>query len=78
LATDRLTRWADIVREGLAQTDDLGRLAEILRAQTADEFADVAEPDAAQERYELLANMEMNAAGLARYWRKRAERESVS
>jgi glyoxylase-like metal-dependent hydrolase (beta-lactamase superfamily II) len=73
LAAKRLRRWAEIVRDGMADTEDTERLGEILRAGTADEFADVAEPDAAMERYELLATMESNAAGLARYWRKRAE-----
>jgi glyoxylase-like metal-dependent hydrolase (beta-lactamase superfamily II) len=73
LAAKRLRRWAEIVRDGMADTEDTERLGEILRAGTADEFADVAEPDAAMERYELLATMESNAAGLARYWRKRPE-----
>jgi glyoxylase-like metal-dependent hydrolase (beta-lactamase superfamily II) len=77
LAADRLVKWGGIVRHGLEQTDDLARIADLLRSETADEFADVAEPDAAQERYELLATMEINAAGLARYWRKRAEREVI-
>ena len=75
LAARRLRRWADIVREGMEETDDAKRLGDILQAATADELADVAEPDAAMERYELLATMESNAAGLARYWKKRAERD---
>jgi glyoxylase-like metal-dependent hydrolase (beta-lactamase superfamily II) len=76
LAARRLRRWADIVRDGMRETEDTERLGEILRAATADEFADVAEPDDAVERYELLATMESNAAGLSRYWRKRAEAAS--
>ncbi|HJP65074.1 MAG TPA: MBL fold metallo-hydrolase [Actinomycetota bacterium] len=78
LAAHRLVRWADIVREGMDRTEDLGEIATLLRTRTADDFAEVAEPDAATERYELLATMEMNTAGLVRYWRKREECEALS
>jgi hypothetical protein len=57
------------------QTDDLARLGEILRSRTDDEFGESADRGA-RDRYELLSGMEMNAAGLARYWRKRAEAQA--
>ncbi|MDP9341485.1 MAG: MBL fold metallo-hydrolase [Actinomycetota bacterium] len=75
LATSRWRKWAGIVREALDQTDELDRVAEILRQRTAAEFADAGEPAAAMERYEVLSSMQMNAAGLVRYWKKRGERE---
>jgi len=75
LAIDRLERWAGVVREALTQTDDDARIAEILRERTAGEF-DPAPPGADLERYEVLSSVAMNAAGLARYWRKRQESET--
>jgi hypothetical protein len=58
----------------MRRTEDTVRLGQILRARTEDEFGEAADRQA-RERYELLATMEMNAAGLARYWRKRTEAE---
>jgi glyoxylase-like metal-dependent hydrolase (beta-lactamase superfamily II) len=75
LAASRLRKWGDIVRQGMAETDGVPRLGEILRAGTDDEFGESADSQA-RDRYELLASMEMNAAGLARYWRKRSEAEA--
>jgi glyoxylase-like metal-dependent hydrolase (beta-lactamase superfamily II) len=74
IATSRWQAWAGIVREALEESEELERVTEILRKRTASEFDDAREPGAAMERYEALSSMEMNAAGLARYWRKREER----
>jgi glyoxylase-like metal-dependent hydrolase (beta-lactamase superfamily II) len=84
LAQRRLIRWAEVVRAALPTgtadlDDDLDRVAEILDHSTADEFDDAppgVDREAARDRYELLATMRMNAAGLARYWRRREEREA--
>jgi glyoxylase-like metal-dependent hydrolase (beta-lactamase superfamily II) len=73
LAAKRLRSWADIVRQAMDQTEDLERVTQILTAGTESEFDD-APPDADLERYEILSGMRMNAAGLVRYWKKRAER----
>jgi glyoxylase-like metal-dependent hydrolase (beta-lactamase superfamily II) len=75
IAAARLQRWAGIVREAMDETEDLDRITELLRTRTADEFenAEVARDEI--DRFEILADMRNNAAGLARYWRKRAERE---
>ncbi len=75
IAATRWRKWAGIVREALGETDDVARVAEILRQRTASEFDDAIEPGTGMERYEVLSGMEMNAAGLLRYWRKREERE---
>ena len=77
IASSRLRSWADIVREAMTETDDLGRIAQILERRTASEFDDVP-PDADLERYEILSGMQMNAAGLVRYWNKKAERERAA
>ena len=77
VAVRRLRTWADIVHEAMGTTDDLDQITEILRSRTASEF-DAAPPGADVERYEVLSGMRVNAAGLVRYWRKRAEHEGAA
>jgi glyoxylase-like metal-dependent hydrolase (beta-lactamase superfamily II) len=77
LAESRLRKWAGIVREAMGQTDELDRIAEILRERTLSEFAEATDPAADLDRYELLSGMETNAAGLVRYWKKRAGTSSA-
>jgi glyoxylase-like metal-dependent hydrolase (beta-lactamase superfamily II) len=71
IAERRLRKWSEIVREAVAETDDLDRVADLLRRQTDDEFPPGESVD--MTRYEVLSDMRMNAAGLMRYWRKRTE-----
>ena len=75
IAASRLRKWADIVRDALLETDDLDRIAELLDRRTASEFDGVTPVD--PSRYDVLSDMKMNAAGLARYWRKREERQQA-
>jgi glyoxylase-like metal-dependent hydrolase (beta-lactamase superfamily II) len=75
IAVRRLRKWARIVREAMQDTEDAGRIGQILASRTADEFDQAAEPDADVSRYEVLSGMEVNAAGLARYWKKGLQRE---
>jgi glyoxylase-like metal-dependent hydrolase (beta-lactamase superfamily II) len=75
LAAGRLRTWGEVVRGAMDRTDDLDRITEILEESTAGEFGQAAEPQ--RDRYELLSSMRMNAAGLVRYWQKRAEREAA-
>jgi glyoxylase-like metal-dependent hydrolase (beta-lactamase superfamily II) len=72
LAETRLRKWAGIVREAMDRTTELDRIAQILRDRTASEFESVTDP-ADLDRYEILSSVEMNAAGLVRYWTKRDE-----
>jgi glyoxylase-like metal-dependent hydrolase (beta-lactamase superfamily II) len=78
IASARLRKWADIVREALDETDDLERVTELLERRTESEFEDGPLPreEIDFERYEVLSSMRMNAEGLVRYWKKRAEREA--
>ncbi len=78
IASARLRKWAEIVREALDETDDLERVAELLERRTASEFEDGPLPreEIDFERYEVLSSMRMNAEGLVRYWKKRPEREA--
>jgi hypothetical protein len=73
IAASRLRKWADIVRDALRDTDDLDRVADLLARRTASEFEGVESVD--PSRYDVLSDMRMNAAGLIRYWKKRAEVE---
>jgi glyoxylase-like metal-dependent hydrolase (beta-lactamase superfamily II) len=71
IASSRLRTWAEIVRQALDQTDDLDQVAALLDRRTASEFDGVDAVD--PSRYDVLSDMRMNAAGLMRYWHKRAE-----
>lgn len=70
IAVTRLRRWAGIVRDALAEDADLDAVAAILAERTRSDF-DAAQDPSGLERYEILADMRMNAAGLARYWEQR-------
>ena len=76
IAAARLQRWAGIVKEALDETDDLDRIAALLTRRTADEFEAAGLERSEIDRFDILADMRNNAAGLVRYWRKRAEREA--
>jgi glyoxylase-like metal-dependent hydrolase (beta-lactamase superfamily II) len=76
IAADRIRAWAGIVRDAMAETDDLDRIAEILAARTAPEFDDAGASAEDRNRYEVLSSTKTNAAGLVRYWTKRREREA--
>jgi glyoxylase-like metal-dependent hydrolase (beta-lactamase superfamily II) len=76
IAARRLRSWADIVREAMHESDDLDRITEILTTRTAPEF-DEAVPGADLDGYDVLSGMAINAAGLVRYWQKRAERKAA-
>lgn len=75
VAAARLRRWADIVRGAMDDTEDLEQITAILRTATAEEF-DEAGSNEGLDRYEILSSMEMNASGLVRYWRKKADAQA--
>lgn len=77
LAVRRLRGWAEIVRGAMETTDDLDEIAAVLERATADEIRTGADAPIDLERLEVLSSIRMNAAGLVRYWRKRAEREAA-
>lgn len=80
-SAERVRAWSEVVRRSLAaypaQTDDA--LAELLLAQARREYeADSGRSfDRDRDRYDALGSIWMNAQGLGRYWRKRAEREAA-
>jgi glyoxylase-like metal-dependent hydrolase (beta-lactamase superfamily II) len=77
-AAARVRAWSDAVREALERDRDApdAEIDAMLRAQAAEEYlADSGEP-IDMPRYNAIGSIEMNARGLARYWRKRWEREA--
>lgn len=70
-AIERIRSWAQIVRTAMSEGRDVRGIAETLREATELEDAKVSQAD--KERLEILGGFDLNAAGLERYWRKRAE-----
>jgi glyoxylase-like metal-dependent hydrolase (beta-lactamase superfamily II) len=78
VAASRLLAWAGVVRDAMRETEDLDRIAEILDVRTSPEWEE-ATPDAeGLDRYGILSDARMNAAGLVRSWRRREEREAAA
>ena len=80
VAAARIRRWSDTVREALTQDPPLDEDALVARltAQAREEFeVDSRGVPFDLERYDALGSIRMNAQGLARYWRKRWEREAT-
>jgi glyoxylase-like metal-dependent hydrolase (beta-lactamase superfamily II) len=77
LAERRLLAWGDTVRTALAVDDDLDRITGLLETQGAAEYLGDSGEEIDMERYDVLSSVRMNAMGLIRYWKKRAEREAA-
>lgn len=79
LAKEEILTWAEAVRTILASEPGAtaGRLTDALAAHGAAAFTQQAGRPLGSEanRYDALGSTAMNAAGLARYWRKRWQRE---
>lgn len=66
----RLTAWADLVRQGIAADHEREQIIEDLRAHGDREIAEDTNDPTALERYELATPYFMSVDGLRRYWRK--------
>jgi len=82
MASERVRTWAEAVRTSLVASPDASSeaIASSLRELAGREFLDDAgRPlDDELDRYDALGSIAMNAAGLARYWRKRWEAEMAA
>ena len=76
LAVRRLHGWTDAVRDAMRSTTDLDEIVEVLSREAARETVTGAEAQLDLDRLETLAGVRMNAMGIERYLRKRAEREA--
>jgi glyoxylase-like metal-dependent hydrolase (beta-lactamase superfamily II) len=81
LAIRRVRRWAAVVRDATLETEDPEELASRLEAAALGDIETGSEAtldlEMLEDRLRLLSSIRMNAAGLARYWRKRREREGT-
>jgi glyoxylase-like metal-dependent hydrolase (beta-lactamase superfamily II) len=80
LADDRIDAWAADVHDLLRRDADMdaATIAEALTQRARREFEHDAGRPFEPERYDVLGSVRMNAQGLARYWRKRWEREGAA
>ena len=73
LAEKRLLAWSETVRRATLTTDDVDEIAALLEKQGAAEYLEDSGEPIDIEKYDVLTSIRMNAAGLARYWRKRRD-----
>jgi glyoxylase-like metal-dependent hydrolase (beta-lactamase superfamily II) len=78
VAQERLDAWAFDVRDQLLRNPalDADAITATLTERARREFEHDAGRPFEPERYDVLGSVRMNAQGLARYWRKRWEREA--
>ena len=79
-AADRIRAWSSAVRSALVQRLDQSdeELRTLLEGLARREFEADAHRQIDLGRYDALGSIKMNAQGLARYWRKRWEREATN
>lgn len=79
LAIRRVRDWASVVEDALRETEDPDELAARLEATALDDIETGSEAsldlEMLEDRLRLLSSIRMNAQGLARYWKKRRERD---
>jgi len=77
---DRIRAWAEAVRARLAREPGtpMDALERELVAQAQTEYESDSGLPFDIGRYDAIGSIRMNAEGLARYWRKRWEREGSS
>lgn len=81
LAIRRVRDWARVVADAMDETDDPDELAHRLERAALDDIETGAQAtldlEVLEDRLRLLSSIRMNATGIARYWRKRREREAA-
>src|SRR3954468_22250528 len=79
-ASDQILAWCATVETALKRDPDMSddALRAILELLARREFEDDAHRPIYLERYDALGSIKMNAQGLARYWRKRWERDAAA
>jgi len=77
LAIARTRAWAEVVRDALQRTDDLDEIVALLEEEAARDAETGAEAPIDLQRFEMLSSIRMNAMGIVRYWRKRAELDAA-
>jgi glyoxylase-like metal-dependent hydrolase (beta-lactamase superfamily II) len=79
LAIRRLRAWTGVVGAAMRETEDPDELAARLEEAALGDIETGSEAtldlEMLEDRLRLLSSIRMNAAGIARYWKKRRERE---
>src|SRR3972149_4436294 len=63
--------------DALGRTADRGEIGALLQEEARRDVETGAEATIDLERFETLSSVRMNAMGIVRYWKKRAEREAA-
>jgi glyoxylase-like metal-dependent hydrolase (beta-lactamase superfamily II) len=81
LAIRRARAWTEVVGEAMRETEDPEELAARLEETALHDIHTGAEAtldlEMLEDRLRLLSSIRMNAQGIARYWRRRREREAA-
>jgi len=81
LAIRRLREWTAVVGAAIRETEDPDELAARLESAALGDVETGSEAtldlEMLEDRLRLLSSIRMNAAGIARYWRKRRERQET-
>jgi glyoxylase-like metal-dependent hydrolase (beta-lactamase superfamily II) len=77
LAIQRLRSWTGAVGEALTRTDDLDEIVRVLEDVARKDVETGSEASVDLGRLDVLSSIRMNALGIVRYLRKRAEREAA-
>ena len=81
LAIRRAREWTEVVGDAMRETEDPEELAARLEETALRDIQTGAEAsldlEALEDRLRLLSGIRMNAQGIARYWRKKREREAA-
>ena len=77
---DRVRGWSETARRILKQDPnaDADEVAAAFHTRAAEEFRSDSGREIDLARYNAIGSIEMNAAGLTRYWRKRWESQDAS
>jgi glyoxylase-like metal-dependent hydrolase (beta-lactamase superfamily II) len=80
LAIRRVRDWATVVERAMRETEDPDELVTRLETAALEDVETGSQAtldlETLEDRLRLLSSIRMNAQGLARYWRKREEREA--
>jgi glyoxylase-like metal-dependent hydrolase (beta-lactamase superfamily II) len=74
LAVERFRRWTEAVGGAMERTEDLDEIVAVLARVAREDLQTGSETPVDLERLETLSSIRMNAMGILRYWKKRAER----
>jgi hypothetical protein len=66
-----------VVRDALERTDDLDEIVALLEREARRDVETGAQAQIDLARFETLSSIRMNAMGIVRYWKKRAERAAL-